>query len=101
MPVWLQLRRQKAANQAVSEPFSGVLAVTAVAEARSFKLAAERLGVSSAAVSKAVARLEHELGVRLLDRTTRRVEPTAEGALYLEHCRGALEQLRLGRERLE
>ncbi|HLT38421.1 MAG TPA: LysR family transcriptional regulator [Enhygromyxa sp.] len=85
----------------MSEPFSGVLSFTAVAEARSFKLAAERLGVSSAAVSKAVARLEHELGVRLLDRTTRRVEPTAEGALYLEHCRGALEQLRLGRERLE
>jgi LysR family transcriptional regulator, regulator for bpeEF and oprC len=85
----------------MSEPFNGVLSFTAVAEARSFKLAAERLGVSSAAVSKAVARLEDELGVRLLDRTTRRVEPTAEGALYLEHCRGAIEQLRLGRERLE
>jgi len=85
----------------VSEPFSGVLSFVAVAEACSFKVAAERLGVSSAAVSKAVARLEEQLGVRLLDRTTRRVAPTAEGALYLEHCRGALEQLRLGRERLE
>lgn len=85
----------------MSDPFQGVQAFAAVAEARSFKAAAERLGVTSAAVSKAVARLEQELGVRLLDRTTRRVEPTAEGALYLEHCREALAQIRVGRERVE
>lgn len=82
------------------DPFIGVLPFVHVAEARSFKAAAERLGVTPAAVSKAVARLEDELGVRLLDRTTRRVEPTAEGARFLADCRAALDRVQLGRDRL-
>ena len=63
----------------MSEPFSGVLAFTAVAEARSFKLAAERLGVSSAAVSKAVARLEEQLGMMLMVRSTRGITVSDDG----------------------
>ena len=85
----------------MSEPFSAIVSFVQVAETRSFKQAGERLGVSPAAVSKAVAKLEDELGVRLLDRTTRRVEPTAAGSVYLEHCRRALASLRAGREQLE
>ena len=71
-----------------------------VAEERHFRRAAARLGVTPAAVSKAVARLEAELGVTLLDRTSRQVSLTREGALFFEHCRVALEQLRTGRERV-
>ncbi|MCA9696758.1 MAG: LysR family transcriptional regulator [Myxococcales bacterium] len=82
------------------DPFVGILPFVHVAETRSFKAAAERLGVTSAAVSKAVAKLEEELGVRLFDRTTRRVEPTEEGELFLGHCREALGLVVGGRERL-
>lgn len=82
------------------DPFTGVLPFVHVAEARSFRRAAERLGVTAAAVSKSVAKLEDELGVRLLDRTTRRVEPTREGSIFLEHCREALGLVIGGRERV-
>jgi len=57
------------------------------AEARSFTVAGQRLGVSSSAVGKAVARLEERLGVRLLHRSTRTITLTPEGALFLERCR--------------
>ncbi len=57
------------------------------AEARSFTAAGRRLGVSSSAIGKAVARLEERLGVRLFHRSTRTITLTPEGALFLEHCR--------------
>jgi DNA-binding transcriptional LysR family regulator len=57
------------------------------AEARSFSEAGRRLGVSSSAIGKAIARLEERLGVRLFHRSTRTITLTAEGALFLERCR--------------
>ena len=57
------------------------------AEARSFTVAGRQLGVSSSAIGKAVARMEERLGVRLFHRSTRSITLTAEGALFLEHCR--------------
>jgi DNA-binding transcriptional LysR family regulator len=68
-------------------PFTGIEAFVLTAEHRSFRRAAAQLGVSPAAVSKAVATLERRLGVRLLERTSRRVRPTSDGAAYLVHCR--------------
>lgn len=56
------------------------------AETRSFTAAGQKLGVSSSAISKAVARLEERLGVRLFHRSTRIVTLTPEGALFLERC---------------
>jgi LysR family transcriptional regulator for bpeEF and oprC len=64
-----------------------------VAEARSFTVAAERLGISPSAASKAVARLEDKLGVRLVQRTTRSVRPTEEGEILLASCRNVLAEL--------
>lgn len=61
-----------------------------VAETRSFSAAGEQLDLSASAVSKAVSRLEEELGIRLLHRTTRSVTPTIEGAEFLERCRSIL-----------
>jgi LysR family transcriptional regulator for bpeEF and oprC len=58
-----------------------------VAETRSFTVAADQLDLSASAVSKAVSRLEADLGVLLLHRTTRMVTPTAEGIDLLERCR--------------
>lgn len=78
--------------------FSALLPFLEVAEQKSFRKAAERLGVSTAAVSKAVSRLEAELGVPLLTRSSRHVALTADGALYFERCRAAVTELRAAAE---
>jgi len=62
----------------------------AVAEQGSFIGAARRLGRSPAAVTRAVAALEDRLGVRLLNRTTRAMALTDEGARYLDSARRLL-----------
>jgi DNA-binding transcriptional LysR family regulator len=71
--------------------FDEINAFAAVADARSFTQGARRLGVSSAQVSKLVARLENRLGARLLNRTTRDVSLTDTGRAYLERARALLE----------
>lgn len=63
------------------------------AELGSFVAAAEALGVTPAAISRSVGRLEARLGVRLFVRTTRRIRLTADGELYRTQCQQALEQI--------
>jgi DNA-binding transcriptional LysR family regulator len=63
----------------------------AVAEQLSFTRAAERLHLTQQTVSKTIDRLERELGVELLERTTREVRLTAAGATLLEAGREALD----------
>jgi DNA-binding transcriptional LysR family regulator len=63
-----------------------------VAEERSFTQAARRLRVPKSTVSRAVRRLEERLGVRLVERTTRRVSLTEVGEVYLNHCRRVMEE---------
>lgn len=63
---------------------AGVSVLAAVVEAGSFVRAAEALGLTQSAVSRAIARLEAGVGVRLLDRTTRSLTLTAEGRLLYE-----------------
>lgn len=84
-----------------SDPFSAVPAFVAVADLRSFTKAAASLGVTPAAISQAIGRLEEDLNTKLLDRTTRSVELTGEGRLYLEYCRSALTQIQIGRDVVE
>ncbi|MCY1672416.1 LysR family transcriptional regulator [Novosphingobium sp. SL115] len=66
----------------------------AVAEEQSFTRAAARLGTSQSAVSQAVRRLEGNLGVKLLARTTRSVSPTEAGEQLLATLRPALGDIR-------
>jgi DNA-binding transcriptional LysR family regulator len=67
----------------IQEPLAGLGAYVRTLETGSFSAAARALGVSPSAVSKTVARLEGRLGVLLLQRGTRRLQPTPEGlALY-------------------
>src|SRR5580692_3445943 len=63
---------------------AGVSVLAAVVEAGSFVRAAEALGLTQSAVSRAIARLEARVGVRLLDRTTRSLTLTAEGRRLYE-----------------
>jgi len=62
-------------------------------EQGSFTAAAALAGVTPAAVSRSVARLEERLGVRLFVRTTRQIRLTDSGRAYFEQCRQALSQL--------
>ena len=68
-------------------------AFTAVAEQRSFRKAADALGVTRSALSRTLLGLEERLGVRLLNRTTRSVSPTVAGARLLEHLEPVLRGL--------
>ena len=61
-----------------------------VVEQGSFTRAAELLGMPKSSVSQKISRLESQLGVRLLQRTTRRLSLTPQGELYVEHCQGLL-----------
>lgn len=74
------------------DTFDGVEMFVRVAETGSFTRAAEVLGVGKSVVSDGVRRLEGRLGVRLLERTTRRVTVTEAGQAYYAHCRRALEE---------
>ncbi|NEI05280.1 LysR family transcriptional regulator [Rhizobium leguminosarum] len=62
-----------------------------VAELGSFAEASRKLGLSPPAISKNVAELEAYLGVRLINRTTRRMALTEEGRIYLEHVARGLD----------
>jgi DNA-binding transcriptional LysR family regulator len=62
-------------------------------ELGSFTAAAAAAGVTPAAVSRSVARLEERMGVRLFVRTTRQIRLTDVGRAYFDECRQALAQL--------
>jgi DNA-binding transcriptional LysR family regulator len=66
-----------------------------VADSGGFTAAAQLLGVPKSTVSRGIARLEERLGMRLLERTTRRMALTEAGEVYLEYCRQALEKVQL------
>lgn len=69
-----------------------------IVEHGSLSAAAEALGISKSVLSQRLARLEQELGVRLIQRTTRRMQVTAVGRRYFQHCRTVLAEVeRAGR----
>lgn len=72
---------------------SQLASFVAVAETRSFRLAAERLRVSPPAISARIAQLEDTLGVRVLERTTRSVALTGEGLRLLAAAGRSLRDL--------
>jgi DNA-binding transcriptional LysR family regulator len=81
--------------------FRGVIPFVAVAETRSFRRAAAQLGISPAAVSKAVKLLEERLGIDLVARSGRATSLTREGELYFARCREAVAAVSGARESLE
>jgi DNA-binding transcriptional LysR family regulator len=73
----------------------------AVVQSGSMTQAADRLAVSVPVVSKAIADLEHTIGVRLLDRSPQGVEPTMYGRALLKRSVVAFDELREGVKDIE
>lgn len=73
-----------------------VRVLMSVVQAGSMSKAAERLGTAQPALSRSIAELEHALGVRLLDRSPRGVEPTAYGRAFIKRGIAAFDELRQG-----
>lgn len=71
-----------------------------VASAGGFRAAADRLGLPSSTVSRRIAELERDIGLRLFNRTTRRVELTEAGQTYFDRCRRIIDEARLAHEEL-
>ncbi|MFP2930748.1 LysR substrate-binding domain-containing protein [Pyxidicoccus sp. 3LG] len=77
----------------MTDRLSGVLAFVQAAEAGSFALAAQRMGLSRSAIGKSISRLEERLETRLFQRTTRRQSLTEDGQTFYERCVRALAEL--------
>ena len=75
------------------ESVAAMSAFVQAAELRSFKLAGQQFGLSSSAIGKTIARLEDQLGVRLFHRSTRAINLTREGEIFLDRCRRVLGEL--------
>jgi len=73
----------------------------AVVQAGSMAKAASHLAVSQPAVSKAIADMEHVLGVRLLDRSSQGVEPTRYGRALIKRGNAVFDELRQGVQEIE
>jgi len=77
----------------VADKLIELRAFVCAAETLSFVAAGRSLGMSASAIGKNIAKLEEQLGTRLLNRSTRRISLTAEGALFYDRCRRVLEDL--------
>ncbi|WP_192564697.1 MULTISPECIES: LysR family transcriptional regulator [Pseudomonas] len=71
-----------------------------VVKMRGFRGAAESLGMPNSTLSRRISGLEKAIGLRLLHRTTRRIELTEAGQLYFERCKRIVEEARLAHEQL-
>jgi DNA-binding transcriptional LysR family regulator len=75
------------------EDLAHIATFARVVKTGSFAAAARLLKITDSAASKHVARLEHSLGVRLLNRTTRKLSLTEAGSAYYEHCTRILQEI--------
>jgi DNA-binding transcriptional LysR family regulator len=71
-----------------------------VVNTKSFTVAAENLGVAASTLSRRIAALEAKIGLRLLNRTTRRVEVSEAGAAYYARCSHLVAEARIAHEEL-
>lgn len=71
-----------------------------VVNAKSFRRAAEAIGMPNSTLSRRISALEKAIGLRLLHRTTRKIELTEAGQLYFERSKRIVEEARLAHEQL-
>jgi DNA-binding transcriptional LysR family regulator len=83
------------------ENLNRMLLFAAVVESSSFSEAARRLGIGKSAVSMQVTRLEQELGVKLLNRTSRHLSLTEAGEHYYQSCARIAEEVNSANEQIK
>ena len=83
------------------DPLRDMALFVAVAKAKSFSRAAKDLDAPISSVSRRIGELEERVGVRLFNRTTRRVELTEPGRVYFERARPIVEAASTAHEELE
>lgn len=71
-----------------------------VVKAKSFRRAAEAIGMPNSTLSRRITTLEKAIGLRLLHRTTRKIEPTEAGQIYFDRCKRIVDEARLAHEQL-
>lgn len=71
-----------------------------VVKAKSFRGATEALGMPNSTLSRKIGELEKTIGLRLLHRTTRKIELTEAGQIYYDRCRRIVDEARLAHEQL-
>jgi LysR family transcriptional regulator AphB len=79
----------------ITKNLNDMMLFIAVIDAGSFTLAADRLNIPKANLSRKITRLEQQLGVILLERTTRSQHITEAGSHYLAHCRRISQEIEL------
>jgi DNA-binding transcriptional LysR family regulator len=71
-----------------------------VAKRKSFSQAAAALDIPTSTLSRRISDLERDIGMRLLNRSTRRIDLTEAGAIYYERCRPLVDEARVAHEQL-
>jgi DNA-binding transcriptional LysR family regulator len=71
-----------------------------VVKAHSFRKAAEAMAMPNSTLSRRISGLEKAIGLRLLHRTTRKIELTEAGQLYFDRCKRIVDEARLAHEQL-
>jgi DNA-binding transcriptional LysR family regulator len=71
-----------------------------VVKAKGFRRAGEALGMPNSTLSRRISALEKAIGLRLLHRTTRKIELTEAGQVYFERCKRIVDEARLAHEQL-
>lgn len=71
-----------------------------VVKAKGFRSAADALGIPNSTLSRRISALEKAIGLRLLHRTTRKIELTEAGQVYYERCKRIVDEARLAHEQL-
>ena len=84
----------------MKDRLNGMRVFAQVVEAKSFSAAADKLGMSKSLASRHVSALERSLSVKLLNRSTRRLNLTEGGALFYEHCARIVQEAELAEQRL-
>ncbi len=72
-----------------------------VAKRKSFSLAARALSMPTSTLSRRINELERAIGLRLINRNTRRLDLTEAGAAYMSRCQGLIDEARLAHEQLQ
>lgn len=92
-PISIPLKPDGYKNMRNTDHLGGINAFVTTARHGSFTAAAERLGLTKSAVGKSVGRLEDRLGLKLFQRSTRRLSLTPDGERFLQSCQHAMDIL--------